>query len=275
MAAPDDAPVVTCRSWRPAPTRPLRRARQRATGLGAGIDAGRCPLVGRRRHGGAGCCSRRSCRPGRLVLRASDEVERLPPRVPEGWRALGAVALGWRRMTAPGRSAARPRAPVRRCSPGCWQHSVGVASAHLTAGQIPCGVDLETAIDLDATTTNESCCAVVPRAVDRRTSTTTGGAAGPGEARRDRGRVARHRRNTAHGLSKAEGYLPAVAIGETVRASGIGRWSPPSAHVPAGPPRVRPAGLAALRRGAGRPAGDRPRHRGRCAGLLSCWARPV
>jgi nitroreductase len=32
--------------------------------------------------------------------------------VPQGWRALGAVALGWPAPDAPGRSAARPRPPL-------------------------------------------------------------------------------------------------------------------------------------------------------------------
>ncbi|HET9611069.1 MAG TPA: hypothetical protein VFP06_15780, partial [Acidimicrobiales bacterium] len=34
--------------------------------------------------------------------------------VPPGWRALGAVALGWPAPDEPGRSAARPRPPLGR-----------------------------------------------------------------------------------------------------------------------------------------------------------------
>ena len=69
-------------------------------------------------------------------------------------------------------------------------------------------------------------------------------------------------------LSKAEGYLPAVEIGETARASGIGRVVATRCETfPLGRLRLRAAGVAALRRRPGRPArhapgqrGGRPRH---------------
>ena len=84
----------------------------------------------------------------------------------------------------------------------------------------------ETAIDLDAATNAGWCCAAGPRACWPRTTSSSrkGSAARPvrgrGAARLDWIGIDATVRTW---LSKAEGYLPAVELGEAVRASGIGR----------------------------------------------------
>jgi nitroreductase len=112
-----DAPVVIVPLVDPG-AYPRRYAEddKAATGLGAGVDAWPVPYWwvdgGMAVHG--------------LLLAAVDaglgalfyglfdhEAEALTALgVPPGWRALGAVALGWPAPDAPGRSAARPRPPL-------------------------------------------------------------------------------------------------------------------------------------------------------------------
>lgn len=89
---------------------------KRATGLGAGPDAWPVPYWwvdgGMAVHGlllaavDAGL--------GALLfgLFGHEAAVRASLGVPQGWRALGAVALGWPAPDEPGRSAARPRPPL-------------------------------------------------------------------------------------------------------------------------------------------------------------------
>lgn len=131
-----DAPVVIVPVVAPGayPSR-YDEPDKRATGLGAGVDIWPVPYWwvdgGMAVHG--------------LLLAAVDaglgalfyglfehEGEALAALgVPEGWRALGAVALGWPAEDEPGRSAGRPRAPLSSVlHRGGWQHPAGESPRH-------------------------------------------------------------------------------------------------------------------------------------------------
>ena len=112
-----DAPVVVVPVVAPhAYTARYAEPDKQATGLGGGLDAWPVPYWwvdgGMAVHG--------------LLLAAVDaglgalfyglfeheEAALVALGVPAGWRALGAVALGWPAEDEPGRSAGRPRAPL-------------------------------------------------------------------------------------------------------------------------------------------------------------------
>jgi nitroreductase len=112
-----EAPVVVVPLVEPA-AYPRRYGEddKAATGLGTGVDAWPVPywwvdggmvvhalLLGAT-DAGLGALF--------FALFGHEEAALAALGVPEGWRALGAVALGWPAPDEPGRSAARPRPPL-------------------------------------------------------------------------------------------------------------------------------------------------------------------